>query len=622
MAQKILLTSLSAMDTELPERFFSVQGGSGPAYLDALLDAEAGIKTVLSHYDIDEIIVIGAGGSYDEGDELGPVPLRQENAPDPAVKADLSTYGLLRCRISQYAGGSMQSGMEDDEGLTEEAREKLIRFIRDFTERNAELKAKELSRLFDELAQNDGICGKFWAELFEACPELCDDQVSCKQWVKSYLYTELETSLKPGLLPDNEGARLRFVPEAELEDGEQWVDSMMDMEKSIVENGEEEDIDLYITLNSDDAADTFILLNVLDILISMPESKVHLKKIFTVRSLQRRMAGIVRDDTEGFGVTELFHAIRAFLNYGRADMIMDIWKKSGESNESIARMIYAMRDVDVGLSMCNISEVERGILSLRELFRSEEFWRESGYYGMLFTLIAESIREDYGALLEGEGEINFIEMVKWAYRHQFYQQTLTLIESRTPENLVRSGIFYYCDNEENADRVTSLFAEQRLRLRPQEFFKMDQIDHYFIKAYDRYRTRWRKGKGQNPQRVYAALRTESVGNQDPSHITGFTTCDSLETLQDALFAYYNVGYLRNQISHANDEAMERKNQSASDGGEVSALAWMKDSIELFIGNYEKAMAEVQDKNPNVIIITADEVRKLAESMRENERHGR
>ncbi len=622
MARNILLTSLSAMDTVLQERYFSVQGGSGPAYLEALLDTEAGIKTVLSQYDIDEIIVIGAGGSYDEGDEIGIVPLRQESSPDPSAKTDLSTYGLLRNRIAQYADGQMQSRMDDDEGLPEEVREKLISFIRDFTGRNSELKSRELSRLFDELAQNDGICGRFWTELFEACPELCDDPASCRQWVKRYLYAELEPSLKTGLLPSNGEAGLCFIPEAELEGGEQWVDSLMEMERSIADRGEEEDVDLYITLNSDDAADTFILLNVLDILISMPESRVRLKKLFTVRSQQKRIAGIVRDDTEGFGVTELFHAIRAFLNYGRADMIMDIWKKSGESNESIASMVYAMRDVDVGLSMCNIPEVERGILSLRELFKSENFWRESGYYGMLFTLIAESIREDYGVLLEGEGEINFIEMVKWAYRHQFYQQTLTLIESRTPENIVRSGIFYYCDNEENVDQVTRLFAEQRLRLRPQEFFKMDQIDHYFIKAYDRYRNKWRKGKGQNPQRVYAELRTEAVGNQDPSHINGFTECDSLETLQDALFAYYNVGYIRNQISHANDEAMERKNQSASDGEEISALAWMKDSIELFIRNYEKAMAEVKDKNPNVIIVTADEVRKLAESMRENERHGR
>ena len=261
--------------------------------------------------------------------------------------------------------------------LGAQVREKLIRFIRDFREKNAELKAKEPGLLFDALARSEGTCESFWTAILEACPELRDDQGPCRRWVKRYLYEELEPSLKPGLLPANEGVRLSFIPETEIDDSGRWVDNMMAMNRSIVKD--EEDIDLYISLNSDDAADTFIVLNMLDILISMPESGVHLKKIFTVRSLHRRMAGIIRDDTEGFGVAELFHGIRVFLNYGKADMIADIWKKSGESNESIAAMVDAMRSVDVGLSMCNMPEVKDGILRLRDLFRSEKFWRESGW---------------------------------------------------------------------------------------------------------------------------------------------------------------------------------------------------------------------------------------------------
>lgn len=595
MARNILLTSLNAMGTDLPVRFLSVQKESGFEYLDSLLDAEAGIKTVLSGYGIDEITVIGRAGSFDEGDEH-------------------STYGLLQDRISQFADGLTQDRKQDDDSLPEEVREKLTCFIDDFRENNPELKNRELSRLFDELAQNDKLCESFWTALFEACPELCGDAGPCRQWVKSYLYAELEPSMKPELLPANKEVSMSFLSEAVFEDSGQWVDSMMNMEKTIVKD--EEDINLYVVLNSDDAADTFIVLNILDILISMPESKVSLKKIFTVRSLQRRMAGIVRDDTDGFGVTELFHAIRAFLNYGKADMIVDIWKKSGETNESIANMVYALRDVDVGLSMCNIPEVERGIYCLRELFRNEKFWRESGYYGVLFSLIAESIREDYGVLLEGDGDINFIEMVKWAYRHQFYQQTLTLIESRTPENLVKSGIFYYCDEEAHRDHVLRLFVQQHLRLRPYEFYIMEQIDHYFIKNYDRYRVRGRGAGGKDPRHAYAVLRTESVRNREPSRITGFTACDNLETLQDVLYAYYHVGFVRNKISHADAKAMEMKNEETSGSDEISALAWMRNSIDLFIESYEKAAAEVQGKDPSVIIISADDVRKNADIMRQ------
>ncbi len=616
MVRNILLTSLSPAEKDLCTRYFSFRKEFGFDYCDSLLDAEAGIKAVLSRYDIDEIIIIGAAGSYDENDDLKPVPLRHGRILYSENKTSLSAYGLLLKRIAEYADELPLNHEEEDTLLSEEVKQKLTCFIREFHESNPALKNVKFNRLFDVLVQDDEIREDFWSALFKACPELCDNQSSCRRWVKSYLYAELKPSVKMELLPINEDACIRFITEAELQDSDQWIDSMMAMEKAITE--EQEEINLYVSLNSDDAADTFFVMNMLDIMLTMPGSKTQLKKLFTIRNTPWQMAGIIRDDTEGFGFTELFHAIRSFLKYGKADMIVDIWKKSGEQNEYISGMVYAMRSVDVGLSMCNIPLVEHGILRLRELFKSEEFWRASSHYGMYFSIISESIREDYGALLEGNAGIPFINLVKWAYRHQFYQQTLTLIESKAPENLVSSGIFYYCDDENDSDNVTQLFAQQRLSMKPYEYYKIDNIDHYFIKTYNRSGTRGKGAKGEDPQRVYAALRTQSVENRDSSMITGFTACDSLETLQDALFSYYHIGDVRNKISHADENAMSEGRLIVAESDEHSALIWMRDSIEYFIECYEKAMAQVQDKKPNVVIITGDDVRIYSEHVkREN-----
>ena len=460
---------------------------------------------------------------------------------------------------------------------------------------------------------NDELYERFWTALYEALPEFREYSGICDQWVKSHLYSELKPSAKLELLHVNEGARIRLIPADQAENNGQWVDSMMSMQKSIVED--QGDIDLYVSLNSDDAADTFVVMNILDILVSMPASGVHLKKIFTVRNIKQQLTGFISDDTDGFGVTELIHAIRAFLNYGKADMIVDIWEKDGVHNESISSMVYAMRHVDTGLSMCNIPEVEGGILRLRKLFRDEKVWREFGYYGMLFSVIAESIREDYGTLLEGDGDIPFIDLVKWAYRHQFYQQTLTLIESKAPENLVKSGIFYYCNDEKDSKHVTQLFAEKRLELKPYEYYKMDSIEHYFIKSYERGKNRGMGGRGDDPQRVYAAMRTQSLENTDPSLITGFTACNSRETVENLLFAYYHIGNVRNMISHADADAISDDRLVVSESDESAALLRTRDSVEYFIDSYEKAMAEVQGKEPHIVLITADEVRMSADHMK-------
>ena len=356
-------------------------------------------------------------------------------------------------------------------------------------------------------------------------------------------------------------------------------------------------------------------MTILDLLVSRPGKQVRLKKIFTVRGSATNLAGSIRDDTDGFGVTELTHAIHAFLNYGKADMIVKLWEESGVHNESIAGMIYAMRHVDVGLSMCNLSEMEQGILRLRQLLRDEKLWRDFGNSGMLFSVIAENILEDYGPLLQGDGDIPFIDLVKWAYRHQFYQQTLTLIESKAPDSLVQSGIFYYCNDENQVEEVTRQFAQRRLELRPQEFFKMDEIDHYFIKACDRAAVRARGIRSTDSQRAYADLRTQSLDGTDSTMIRGYTVCDHVETLNNALYAYYHIGEMRNKISHADADAMNENRLIVSESDESSALVRMKESIDFFIASYEKAMAEVQGKNPNVILISSAEVRTAADHMK-------
>ena len=96
MARNILLTSISRAETELPVRYYSFKKEFASVYCDALLDAEAGIKAVLSMHDIDEIIVIGGAGSYDENDELNPVDLGHGNTLYSKDEASLSAYALPR----------------------------------------------------------------------------------------------------------------------------------------------------------------------------------------------------------------------------------------------------------------------------------------------------------------------------------------------------------------------------------------------------------------------------------------------------------------------------------------------------------------------------------------------
>ena len=172
--------------------------------------------------------------------------------------------------VKMTAERGLHTGAHFILGLPLETREKLIQFIKDFQEGDAELKSQKGNRLFDALAMNDELYERFWTALYEALPEFRAYSGICDQWVKSHLYSELKPSAKLELLHVNEGARIRLIPADQAENNGQWVESMMTMQKSIVED--QGDIDLYVSLNSDDAADTFVVMNILDILVSMPAS--------------------------------------------------------------------------------------------------------------------------------------------------------------------------------------------------------------------------------------------------------------------------------------------------------------------------------------------------------------
>ena len=155
-------------------------------------------------------------------------------------------------------------------------------------------------------------------------------------------------------------------------------------------------------------------------------------------------------------------------------------------NVYIERLLNAMRTIDVGISLCDITDIERGINTLRAIFDEGDFIPSDNLIESYFDIIINGIKDDYGVLVTGD-RVNFIDLVKWAYRKGFWQQTLTLIESRAPRDFVHNGIYYYLDSEEDREKVVSIFGEIYYNLRHFEKYKLDAIvliRNFSIDTYD------------------------------------------------------------------------------------------------------------------------------------------
>ena len=613
MSKNILLTSLSTKGIYKPLRYYSANNEFDHSYCEAMQSMEASTKYILSRFPIDEILVIGDEMSLDNENSLKPFRLMDAGELYSAEPQTLSPFGLYRSRLAQALGEQSLEQQVCNALLPEEEREKLAAFILDFQEQNSQREPKRLNRLFDELAHNGQMFGQFLDALAAAFPAARENPSLYISWVNNYLYMQLKPTAKMEILPVNENICARYIPAAMLDSREYWVNTILGMTEDVFDTGAE--TNLFVSLDNNSSVDSHLVMNLLDILVSTPGSSVHIKKIYKVYESSSGLTGEICDHTAVFRTTDLVAAAHAFLNYSKTDMLMDFLESSSERNDRVSSLIYAARHVDVGISMCNIKEVQAGIQRLRNLFRDTHSWTKDGYYGLLFGVIAGSIKADYHSLLEGDGPVPFIELIKWAYRHQLYQQVLTLIEAYAPTNLVNSGIFYYCDDESQVNDITKVLALQRLELKSYEYYKLDDIDHYFIKYYDRGGVKLNGSRGEDRNLVYAATRVQSIGSKDPGRISGHTACDSLETVQNVLYAYFHLGFVRNKISHADADALSEVRLIVSESDISSAMLLMRESIEYFIISYEKALEEVKGKNPKIVAVSPDAVRNVADRLR-------
>ena len=224
----------------------------------------------------------------------------------------------------------------------------------------------------------------------------------------------------------------------------------------------------------------------MNLIKAMPDANISVAKVITTTKNPEDAVAVISDDTFKFGISDLVSGTRAFLQYGKTDMLLDFWHKSGLENPEIEKLLYAMRNIDYGISLCDVTDIMRGIKSLRDVLKAVEEFKGETFVERFFEMIVSGIKQDYGSLVESD-EIVFIDLVKWAYKKGFWQQTLTLIESRAPEDIVDKGFFYYSNSPANTQEVLKVFVQIYYDFKPFEKYKLDDISHYYVKFFGRGR---------------------------------------------------------------------------------------------------------------------------------------
>ena len=588
---RILITSLYGGVSGGKLRYYYSEKDDKISYCDALLSAEASCKYVLANHHIDEIVTFGSKSTFDEGDGLKSLLLKEGSAFYASEVKAMSTYSLFRYRLAEYLDEINVEEQDIQELLNDDEKKKVNDFVEKFfyTKENSE-KTTRYNRFFDHLMQDVNLREKFINALIKEIPEAKEDSSRFLTWTYQKLYTEMKDSAKLELLETNSEVKIRFIPVVKDDEEGTFIENFTKIMNDIIAEGNNK-IELYICVQSDDASDTFVLINLMNLIKAMPEADISVAKVITTTKSPEEAVAHISDDTLKFGVSDLVAGTRAFLQYGKTDMLLEFWHKSGLVNPEIDRLLYAMRNIDYGISLCDVSDILRGIKSLRDLLKDVKDFKGDTFVERYFGMIANGIKQDYGSLVESD-DIIFIDLVKWAYRKGFWQQTLTLIESRAPEDIVDRGFFYYSNSPSVSQEVVKVLGQIYYDLKPYEKYKLDDISHYYVKFFGRGRVQ-HLDDSKEYQMAYANARMEELESAD-QEIQAHTLCPDKEALRDMLFSYYYIGDVRNATNHASEE-FAGFSAVMHDSDVSERMNAIVKSIEYFIHCYD-AVIELVEKS--------------------------
>lgn len=246
------------------------------------------------------------------------------------------------------------------------------------------------------------------------------------------------------------------------------------------------------------------------------------------------------DARGGFHIFDFVAGMNEFINYGRIDSLEGFLKKNMGTDSKISeqqeKLISCIKEVSEGIQLCNITVFEEGLDKLTEYYKNNDMKKDLSGSSYLF-IFAENIKNDYGVLLSDKRTV--IDEIKWCRKKGFYQQVLTLIESRVPQYLKSVKICDY-NMEKGKDETT--------------VFNMCVPWKYYDKKISREECKNKMNGIWYPRQKEKSESGRYLDDTDAKNWMKFSITEEKKALLDEfLKIHVRLKDIRNQSNHAKDK---------------------------------------------------------------------
>ena len=287
---------------------------------------------------------------------------------------------------------------------TKEAREKKERGLIDF-------EGKEIKRIVDAVS--------FFKE------EILDYVAKCKESSEDeeYCLKNLSVTEDKFVVVDLD----KYSPENADE-------VIYDAVKAIKGDGDKE-INLYINMQGG-IRSTMMKMNAITELLESQNVRVvgRYANNYNAREPQPYESVSVADDYRPY---ELVTAMTIFKKYGRGEKLLEYFSDD-EKTPHAKKLAEAIKLAADSIQLCDVDGFDEAIEAIRKF---DEEYKESEASPTL-KIIYQDIKSDYESILNAEHK--YVAQIRWCLNKGFLQQAMTILESKMPDEYVRSGILYFC----------------------------------------------------------------------------------------------------------------------------------------------------------------------------------
>lgn len=254
--------------------------------------------------------------------------------------------------------------------------------------------------------------------------------------------------------PDTDDEELFQAIEVDLTSPYRGIQSVITTLRSIKAAHEDQTLNLYLDTHGGLRG----IQRIMEATVSLLKSEdIDVREAYAVEYSDNGTKSIV-SETENMKIYDFVSGVNEFFSCGRADTLMkykenleqthEAKKESSSKNiftKEENQLITAISDVATGIQWCSIPAFDQGIKDLQKIFpeTSESTAKNTSTEssdtknidkGSYLDIYRTNIQKDYSTLLKKDHTV--LDEIEWCINKGFYQQALTLIESKISGLLV------------------------------------------------------------------------------------------------------------------------------------------------------------------------------------------